>query len=407
MRISSGESLLIDEVIFYRFPAEPNLLLASPHSKMGEGYPIAAIVCLAERIVIRLGDATWGVQSASVDKVRRMLNDPQWQETRPANEVRLISGDMNFAHHVWNELSALQKLVETVNSQTPLAIDAAFQPLGPLAELLPELLEAPIASRGWSCFDENKPGRAHVFLGGTKITAAVRKRVQKVALNRAATEWRRAAKRLAARHAPVVWLSVRSANRTAINQREVLVALCKRLFALYPRAAVILDGYSLPDDFTANSSYDRKSQREVVARDLEEAAAVAEATKTELNSGQDLVVAVGLNVLDFVVLADAADFYVCHHGTVQHKIGWLAAKPGVVHTNPRALRRNHGPWVSDQMEDPPSIFYIPETLVREYGEDLSRTTEERSLFLENYEIVDVEKFVDFVIANLSALKKRN
>ena len=400
-RIRSGESLIADNAIFYRFPSDPDLLLVVPWEKMYEGYSIAGIVCLASRLIYRLGEPTWGVRPASVDHVESLLREPQWRTVREAHEVRLITGDWNFAHHAWNQLGALEKLGQIDDPDSSITIETTHQPLGPLAELLPELAALRIITKDWSAMRENKPGRVDVFLGGTVVTRTIRDRVYEVAIKRASQQWRETAERLVNQHAPIVWISVRTANRTAVNQIEALTVLCKRLFAIYPRCAIILDGYSLPDDFSTNASYgDRKSQNQIVARDMAAASAIAGAIGRPAEE-QDLVVAVGLNLLELVLLAHAADFYVCHHGTVQHKIGWLAAKPGVVHTNPRALRLSPGQWIPGRMEEPPEIFYIPEMLIRESGEEVVATERERACLFDNYAFVNIDRFADFVVARLA------
>ena len=405
-RICSGDSLIVDATIFYRFPSDPDLLLASPYDKMGEGYPIAGIVCLTSRLICRLGDLTRGVPPERVENVESLIRDPQWRTVRQALEVRIITGDWNFAHHAWNQLGVLEKFGQTANPDLSITIEPLLQPLGPLIELLPELAAWPIIPKGWIALTENKPGLVHVFPGGSVVSKTIRDRVQKVAIKRASEPWRKFAERLVKRHTPVVWISIRTVNRTAVNQQEALTCLCKRLFALYPRCAIILDGFSIPDDFSSNALYgDREIQKQTVARDMEEASAIAAAVNASGRpaQAQDLVMAVGLNVLESILLAHAADFYVCHHGTVQHKIGWLAAKPGVVHTNPRALRLNPAQWVSGKMEEPPEIFYIPEVLVRDQGAKSTETEQDRSRFFDNYEFVNVDRFSDFVVSKLQHL----
>jgi hypothetical protein len=402
-RIRSGESLIVDTTIFYRFPSNPDLLLVVPCETIGEGYSIVGIVCLASRLIYRLGDPTWGLRPASVEHLESVLREPQWRTVREAHEVRVITGDWNFAHHAWNQLGALEKFGQTVDPDSSITIETTHQPLGPLAELLPELAVLRIIPKDWSAMSENKPGRVDVFLGGTVVTKAIRDRVHKVAIKRASQQWRETAERLVNRHAPIVWISVRTLNRTAVNQHEALTCLCKRLFTIYSRCAIILDGYSLPDDFSTNASYrNRKSQNQIIARDMAAASAIAGAIGRPAEA-QDLVVAVGLNLLESILLAHAADFYVCHHGTVQHKIGWLAAKPGVVHTNLRALRLNPGEWNSGRMDEPPEIFYIPEMLVRESGEEFAATERERSGLFDNYEFVNIDQFADFVVTKLERL----
>jgi hypothetical protein len=59
----------------------------------------------------------------------------------------------------------------------------------------------------------------------------------------------------------------------------------------------------------------------------------------------------GLGVLDTITLAQLADAYFCHAGTVQHKIGWTANRPGLIHGN-RGSRsaRQHAERMQDGIE---------------------------------------------------------
>ena len=44
-------------------------------------------------------------------------------------------------------------------------------------------------------------------------------------------------------------------------------------------------------------------------------------------------------------MAGFADFYICHQGTVQHKIGWTYWNtPGIVHSNPTRWRTGIHEW---------------------------------------------------------------
>jgi hypothetical protein len=47
---------------------------------------------------------------------------------------------------------------------------------------------------------------------------------------------------------------------------------------------------------------------------------------------------IGLSIHDANVWAHAIDVYVSPYGSLQHKVGWLANKPGLVHTNETLLQ---------------------------------------------------------------------
>jgi hypothetical protein len=46
---------------------------------------------------------------------------------------------------------------------------------------------------------------------------------------------------------------------------------------------------------------------------------------------------VGLPLLEIALYATIADAYLAHHGSIQHKIGWLGHCHGVVHANRTVL----------------------------------------------------------------------
>ena len=46
---------------------------------------------------------------------------------------------------------------------------------------------------------------------------------------------------------------------------------------------------------------------------------------------------IGQHICDAIVWADAIDVYVSSYGSIQHKVGWFANKPGIIHTNHKLL----------------------------------------------------------------------
>ena len=46
---------------------------------------------------------------------------------------------------------------------------------------------------------------------------------------------------------------------------------------------------------------------------------------------------IGQHICDAIVWADAIDVYVSSYGSIQHKKGWFANKPGIIHTNHKLL----------------------------------------------------------------------
>lgn len=395
--IASGDSLILpDRTIFYRFPEEPDLLLAA--NNLGKGYPLTGILLLGRRLLIQIGEPTWGVRADHAQAVADLLHAPAWWPPRPARDIRLFTGDPNFAHHVWNQLPALEALLR-VRPALPLqTVFATFQPLGPLPAIFPEL--GPIDC-AWEHANipphHNAPGRVCINPGGVRLTRSVRDRLTRLAAQRSSPETRALAAELG-RHHPVLWISLRTRNRTMRNQTEVLSLLCRRAFERFPRCAIILDGHSHPDDLATNPCYDTAEAEAVAAADAAEAATIVASVRPwHGEPAQRLVQTVGLPILDALLLAGQAEFYVCHHGTVQHKIGWLTETPGVVHSNGRTLRLSPAEWVYRQAEGSVRPCYVPEAFVEDEVAATAEDAETRSRLFESYRITDPKRFVAFVL----------
>jgi hypothetical protein len=160
---------------------------------------------------------------------------------------------------------------------------------------------------------------------------------------------------------PVLWISVRTKNRTLTNQRQLLSALAYCFLKLEPKGAIVVDGFSVPADI-ASCAADLKAQMmQVVRQDR----AVADAVRDQLLRvvpSASVYVAVGLSVCDSIFLARKASIYFCHHGTVQHKVGWFGPTPGLVHTN-RAFSTPHtGEWIAQVSEVAVPPIYLDSAL---------------------------------------------
>ncbi len=404
---ASGDSIILtDRTVFYRFPEEPNLLVAA--ANLSKGYPLTAVLLLSEQLLIHLGESTWGVKETHLNELTGMLGESRWWPTRPANHVHIFTGDPSYAHHAWNQLGALHTLLsERRKPGLPVTLSATFQPLGPLHELLPDHLSGPVAWENCQIAPAcNSPGRVSMNAGGFCVTALTRARVHALAMKHGSEATRDLARQLKRRHDPVVWISVRTRNRTAVNQRELILALCSRLLSNYARCAIIIDGHSSPYDYPANPAYDPCDTKICLERDTAEAQVITELLMKQNppRPKQRIVPAAGLPLADSIVLAHAADFYFCHHGTVQHKIGWLANKPGVVHSNRRTLLQRPAPWVAAQVENGCLPIYIPDDYVEDLAEEQDADQTVASRFFEHYRFMNISATADFVLTCLRAVR---
>jgi hypothetical protein len=211
--------------------------------------------------------------------------------------------------------------------------------------------------------------------------------------------------RIAATRRPMFWLSIRTRNRTADNQTDALVAISRELMLAYPTACVVLDGHSVAADFETNPSYDRPGTLAIIAADQAVADEVIGRLRADgaVGEANDVVSLVGCDILDSIGVASLADMYFCHHGTVQHKIGWLTDVPGIVHSNRRTLALQPARWVAAQVEDGVEPTYVDASLIEDEAPPAGLTEVDDSLRLECYRFVDIGRLAQMVVAAARAV----
>jgi hypothetical protein len=120
----------------------------------------------------------------------------------------------------------------------------------------------------------------------------------------------------------------------------------------YPTCAILYDGFSLPQDYAESSDEMISFYREMTSKDKSEIdGIILECISNNYkNENQYLHDASGLSVLDSIALAQTADTYFCHLGTIQHKIGWTANRSGMIHGNRTILASKPEVWHADALE---------------------------------------------------------
>jgi hypothetical protein len=274
----------------------------------------------------------------------------------PAQPCRLIAGHENFAHFMWNELPALLELEAEPCGIT--SVIASFEPILALTQML--RLPAGVAiqpmavSHAWAHPVSAHPGVLFAA-GANLVTRPAQARVHLLCAAHAGDVTKPPGTRR-------IWLSLRTLYRTALNELEVFGELIGLLDAHGQRLELLLDGYSLPHDLEFPYRYHAAAQRaqnENVRRCAR--ALIAQAAPKRLRiidlTGEDLPTA--------IAWAATADAYICHHGTQQHKIGWLNPVPGMIHANPHILASQPGGWTADQAEGSALPAYVPAALVED------------------------------------------
>ena len=386
-----------EQMVFYRFrDVRPVFMIVSD---LGAGFPVTAVVLPKDRVLVRLGTSVWGPQSEHLEKLTATLHHPpEVQGSTPARIA--VTGDHNFAHHAWNQLGGIQAIIDNGLLGQVDKIVVTSEPLGRLDEIFPEIAGKALCRIPYRDIDNLRtPNALFIMPAGTLLANGVRDRVLQFAtrkLSPTGISWLQSVASLKANGcAPLFWISVRTRNRTATNQVSLLAAVIEGLARSFERCGFILDGHSLPMDEQTNPDVYSDQIERIVSDDKEVIRQLKQLMIDRNIYRKNLIEAVGLPVLDSIYLGQFAEFYVCHHGTVQHKIGWFHRKPGVVHANSSFLRDSTAAWVAAQSEHAIEPAYLkPEWVV-----DLEPVDDSGlyGMHRQNYLVRDVGAAAQFVV----------
>ena len=372
--------------------------------QLAQGFPLAALILPAQRLFIKIVDDHWAVQhrhlESLVEVLQKHASEAPWEPG-----LDLLSGDPNFAHHVWNQLPALHAIIQHCDLKSSISLINTHEPLGPIRKIFPELVTMPSRHIPDVYLEQiNAVKKLRLPIGSTFIPRSLVDRLlstfNSYPRSRAEIEL---ILRVMAHQSTVLWLSIRTRNRTPTNQAQVLVQIGCEYLARNPDGLIVLDGHSLADDFLENITYDKSAQRKIVEEGSALALAIANAITAQTSRPESVVIATGIQISQTILLAQRATVYFCHHGTVHHKVGWFSPAPGVVHSNKRTLETLA---LAQHMKDQSEVSTLPVYMHPELVDSPTRIESEDATDneqkAENYRIVDVDKVSKVVLGLLDA-----
>lgn len=318
--------------IFYRFQTEvPFLLAAGGYSS---GFARILLWLPAMDLVIGLNPSFHRARALSLlegfQKVTREVK-PQYQryvENPVGAGVALLLNAPPFPHHLWNELPGLHRLLNAGLLDRVERVYVCEEPLGPVGEIFPE-----IGAKIVRCSTKQalrqilSRHETAVRPGSILIPAELIERVARVARHRKSPFAVAALEQIDRTRLPVLGISIRTVNRRWRSQREGIVQLLRELHRRGLRFQVVLFGFSIPHQAGA------ESVPEPVIRDETGVCEYIVERCPEI----PIVTLLGRPIFDCTVLAERLCFYIAHHGTIQHKIGWFANCSGIVHANRQTI----------------------------------------------------------------------
>lgn len=356
--VTTRHSLLANiGVIFYRFESERVFFVIS--AGIGGGFQKSALYFPDFELIVTAGDE-WGFQREDLielkarvvgncELVYRYLSNASPQRAR----VAVCIGFYHFAHHLWNELSGLQRLRKANILDKVDDFFVLREPLGKLNELFPEIPANKIHRLPNTEGLFNKvleSGCLAIKVGGDFVARELITRVHRVAestvssntLNRIANAKRD--QRL------LLWIGIRVGNRAWADQAVGLSSLIKSLAAEFPKLSVVFDGFSMPADKLDLMVSDSQA-RELIDKERDEVDQIVQRIEQDLSfTGIEVFNIIGCSILEAILWARAIDCYVSPYGSLQHKVAWFASKPGIIHSN-KTILQNPANYVSRAVED--------------------------------------------------------
>jgi hypothetical protein len=131
--IATSSAQLVDLTIVYRFADEPDMWLVT--GGIGEGAPIDGVYIPSRSLLVNLGHEIWGTKPDQIREAETIFG-ARPADTLPAARLVVLTGNPSFAHHIWNQLGALDHLAVAEGFRDkPLDIVAVQEPLGPIKAL--------------------------------------------------------------------------------------------------------------------------------------------------------------------------------------------------------------------------------------------------------------------------------
>jgi hypothetical protein len=356
LALSTHSFLANINTIFYRFQSEQVYYIAV--AGIGWGFEKKAVYIPEHELVVTTGDP-WSLEEADLIELKARMTSEftlcyEYLTDRHHKRINTVVcfGYWHFAHHLWNELSGINRLFRSKLLDSVDKFLVMREPLGNFEEIFPEVPSNKIQRihNTSDMFTEILLHRYFAIKVGQKfITRDLQNRVYKVALGHSLPATREKISAARKKHYPLLWVGIRTGNRSWADQATGLAKVIKSLHKEFPRLGVVFDGFSFPADRSGQSL----GSQEYVNITKQENAVVDEIIQ-KLKDDQNVIETfniIGSSLFDANIWAHAVDLYVSPFGTLQHKVGWLANKPGIIHANQSLLGNFYRNYVWTTVED--------------------------------------------------------
>lgn len=279
-------------------------------------------------------------------------------------DLVLLLKSRHFAHHIWNELTFISELIDKKILNNISYIILLEEPLGKLEHIFTEIDETKIIRyhrlrpKSNIAFNEHLRRKRLLLcpVSGFYIKEKLSIQILKNSKNYISNNCVQEIEDVKRRFKNIVWLSFRLGARTITNMVYFYSELIQKIKECDNDTFFIVDGFSYP--YSPLKRVNR-SHKITVEDEMREFSKISDLF-VELNL--PFKVLIGKTISLSLSWADVTTFYVCHHGTLQHKLGWFTNVPGIIHSNTAILTSNYsdlpGNWERENISKP--LYINPE-----------------------------------------------
>jgi hypothetical protein len=255
-------------------------------------------------------------------------------------------GHPNFAHHVLNELAAIDFALRHTPADVPEEIWVDRETVAPIERIVPEvtsrvvrLADLPYQERFRRIVADQV---AMCSWHAQWVTSSLRNRLADVAQAITPVPARDDIARLRSNPNLVVWVSVKEDNRRCLNLPETISTIVRQAARRFGPISLILDGVSFPWDWKPahGGRIFNPEHIEAVNGTIQR---ILSECREHITTWVNLN---GRSIAEALEWSKSADVYFCHYGSQQHKLFFASERAhGLIHGNDSVVSRR-GPRLS-------------------------------------------------------------
>jgi hypothetical protein len=354
-------------------------------------------------------------------------NVPTFPRDQPRQIGILTSGLLNFGHVIWDEMQALERMLDVLPASAPrpwlyfVQRQSGLDLYAPAEQIYPEFSGhiVRLNSEAHIMAHAIRAGVELILRPGRRAMAASRVRLERVTQQTAieqAFSMRRNAR------GAVITFGIRLTNRTPMNLISLYSKLARAIYDRIGSFTIVLDGINGTASGAAATylyNVDKASNAERVglrdgSQELQTEIEWTDSFKTELaDLDVDVIDCIGMPILENLYWIQRSAFFVAPFGGGLAKTRWAADIPGFVlcsRTNLEKCSLLHAYDDISQMDEPFTALYFnaPDD-VMDLPLDPPRTTPAPLHGIphpENFEIIDSDRLISNILEAATAYISR-